>query len=56
MADNIQAFAKSLSGSVDEVVESGGKLRDNTLPLDLSETGILNTKPKNSPAPQKMVG
>ncbi|WP_269088170.1 hypothetical protein [Streptococcus suis] len=28
LADNIQAFAKSLSGSVDEVVESGGKLRD----------------------------
>ncbi|MBO4107922.1 HNH endonuclease [Streptococcus suis] len=53
LADNIQAFAKNLDGSVDEVMESGGKLRDNILSLDLSDTGILNTKPKNSPAPQK---
>ncbi|CYY07995.1 HNH endonuclease [Streptococcus suis] len=53
LADNIQAFAKNLDGSVDEVMESGGKLRDNILSLDLSDTGILNTKPKSSPAPQK---
>ncbi|MGU8024564.1 HNH endonuclease [Streptococcus suis] len=53
LADNLSAFAKNLDSSLDEVLEGGGKLGDNILPLDLSDTDILKTKPKNSPTPQK---
>uniref|UniRef100_UPI00146E6B82 HNH endonuclease n=1 Tax=Streptococcus plurextorum TaxID=456876 RepID=UPI00146E6B82 len=53
LADNLQAFAKSLSGSVDEVVESGVTLGNKIRPLDLSDTDIFRTKPKNSPTPHK---